>query len=95
MYENKKNLVITPTISLMMDQVKNCEDHGIKAAYLGSAQLDLSVGDQVLYILDVNLIFVTPKWIAKPDKKAKVQRLAQNQQLCMIAILSVVKAWVR
>ena len=86
-YENKKTIVVTPTISLMMDQVKNCDERGIKASYLGSAQLDLSVEDQVLSSnSDANLIFVTPEWIVKPDKKAKVQRLAQNQQLCMIAI---------
>ena len=86
-YENKKTIVVSPTISLMMDQVKNCDEQGIKATYLGSAQLDLSVEDRVLSSnSDTSLIFVTPEWIVKPDKKAKVQRLAQNRQLCMIAI---------
>ena len=63
-YENKKKtIVVTPTISLMMDQVKNCGEQGIKAAYLGSAQLDLSIEDQVLSSTsDANMIFVTPEW---------------------------------
>ena len=34
----------------------------------------------------VNLIFVAPEWISNTDKKAKVQKLAQSNQLCMIAI---------
>ena len=86
-YENKKSLVITPTISLMQDQVKNCEEQHIKASYLGSAQLDLNMEDKFLSILsDTNLIFVTPEWIAKPDKRAKVQALAEHKQLSMIAI---------
>ena len=78
---------ITPTISLMQDQVKNCEEQQIRAEYLGSAQLDLSMEDRVLSpTSDVNLIFVTPEWISKADKKAKVQKLAKHNQLCMIAI---------
>ena len=40
-HQNKISIVITPMISLMQDHVKNCEAYGIKAAYLGSAQLDL------------------------------------------------------
>ena len=56
-------------LSLMQDQVENCEEQNIKAAYLGSAQLDLSLEDKVLSIAsDANLIFVTPEWIVKPDK---------------------------
>ena len=37
-HQNKISVVVTPTISLMQDHVKNCEEKGIKAAYLGSAQ---------------------------------------------------------
>ena len=33
-HQNKISVVITPTISLMQDHVKNCETYGIKAAYL-------------------------------------------------------------
>ena len=36
-FENKKAIVVTPTISLMQDQVANLEEKGIKAVYLGSA----------------------------------------------------------
>ena len=71
-YKNKKTIVVTPIISLMMDQVKNCDEQGIKASYLGSAQLELSTEDQVPSLnSDTNLIFVTPEWMAKPDKNLK------------------------
>ena len=72
----------------MQDQVKIVKSSIIiKAAYFGSAQLDLNMEDKVLSIAsDVNLIFVTSEWITKPDKRAKVQMLAENNQLSMIAI---------
>ena len=77
-------LALNPTIKKFLDPPLS---RGIKATYLGSTQLDLSVEDRVLSSnSDTSLIFVTPEWIVKPDKKAKVQRLAQNRQLCMIAI---------
>ena len=38
-FENKKAIVLTPTISLMQDQVANLDEKEIKAVYLGSAQL--------------------------------------------------------
>ena len=68
-FENKKAIVVTPMISLMQDQVANLEEKGIKAVYLGSAQLDVSVEDHALSPgSDVNLIFVTPEWISKSQK---------------------------
>ena len=32
------------------------------------------------------LIFVTPEWISKPDKRDKVKELASNNMLSLIAI---------
>ena len=40
MYTGKTTLVITPTISLMLDQAYELNVKGIKAIYLGSAQGD-------------------------------------------------------
>lgn len=39
-HENKKGLIITPTISLMQDQVDKLYGMGIPSVYLGSAQFD-------------------------------------------------------
>lgn len=39
-FQDKKAIVITPTISLMQDQVYNLQQRGIKGMYLGSVQLD-------------------------------------------------------
>ena len=45
-HEEKKAIIVTPTISLMQDQVKNLEQKGINAIYLGSAQLDKAAEDR-------------------------------------------------
>ena len=85
-HQNKISVVITPTISLMQDDVKNCETYGIKAAYLGSAQLDLQLEEHVLSgDSDVSIVLVTPEWIAKADKKAKI-RLIDENRVCLIAL---------
>ena len=39
-YENKKRIIITPTVSLMQDQVQKLNGIGIPSVYLGSAQFD-------------------------------------------------------
>ena len=39
-HENKKGIIVTPTISLMQDQVEKLNSMGIPAVYLGSAQFD-------------------------------------------------------
>ena len=86
-FENKKAIVITPTISLMQDQVANLEEKGIKAVYLSSAQLDFGVEDHALSLgSDVNLIFVTPEWISKSEKQAKLHELVDHSKITLIAI---------
>ena len=87
-HQDKISIVITPTIiSLMQDHVKNCEAHGVKAVYLGSAQLDLQLEERILSgESDVNIVLVTPEWIAKADKRAKLQRLVDENRVCLIAL---------
>lgn len=75
------------TISLMQDQVAKLEEKGIKAVYLGSAQLDVSVEDHAISPgSDVNLIFVTPEWISKSQKRAKLHELVDHSKITLIAI---------
>ena len=87
-HQNKISIVITPTISLMQDHVKNCELYGIKAAYFGSAQLDLHMEERILSTenSDISVVLVTPEWIARADKKAKLQRLVDEKRVCLIAL---------
>ncbi|MDD9816535.1 MAG: RecQ family ATP-dependent DNA helicase [Gammaproteobacteria bacterium] len=86
-YEQKKAIVVVPTISLMNDQVTNLAEKGIKAVLLGSAQLDKSVEDIALSPKsDYRLVFVTPEWIAKPEKLHKVKQLMLSKKLSLIAI---------
>lgn len=86
-YMNKIAIVITPTISLMQDHVKNCEQYGIKAIFLGSAQLDRQKEDHVLSgESDAKIVLVTPEWISKPDKKEKLKHLINKSKVCLIAL---------
>lgn len=84
-YQQKKAIVISPTI--LQDQVTNLTSKGIKATYLGSAQLNKKV--EVEAFLPHNqdrLIFVTPEWISKDENKAKVQMLVDADMLSIITV---------
>lgn len=56
----KTALVISPTISLMTDQVKKLSDRGIKATFLGTAQANKDVISKVANG-DFSLVFTTPE----------------------------------
>ena len=85
-HEEKKAIIVTPTISLMQDQVKNLEQKGINAIYLGSAQLDKAAEDRAFTDDGINLVYVTPEWIAKESNKLKISQLQSNNKLSLIAI---------
>ena len=86
-YQQKKAIVVSPTISLMQDQVTNLKVKNINAVYLGSAQLDKKVeSDAFLPNSEYSIIFVTPEWIAKEESCAKIQQLVQAESLSLIAI---------
>lgn len=71
----------------MQDQVTNLTSKGIKATYLGSAQLNKKVEVEAFMPHNQDrLIFVTPEWISKDENKAKVQRLVDADMLSVIAI---------
>jgi len=86
-YKEQKAIIITPTISLMQDQVQKLIATDIYATYLGSAQFDKQVE---LASLEPNsryrLIFVTPEWMTKPSNVSKLHNLVQANQLLLIAI---------
>ena len=77
-YQNKKAVIITPTISLMQDQVQKLNKMGIPATFVGSAQLDKRI-ENGAFAPDSKeaLIFVTPEWVAKPTNRARLHSLVQ------------------
>jgi len=86
-HTNKKSIVISPTISLMQDQVHKLNGIGISAVLLGSAQLDHRVEVRALKTdSKEQIIFVTPEWIAKPDHQLAVHSLIKSDCLSLIAI---------
>ena len=86
-YLNKKAIIVTPTISLMQDQVAKLNGLGLKSVYLGSAQCDKLVESKSLDPeSDVIIIFVTPEWITKPDNQRKVRNLEKEKKLALIAL---------
>ena len=72
-YQHKKTVVVSPTISLMQDQVVNLKAKHINAVYLGSAQLDKKAEyDAFLLDSEYSIILVTPEWIAKEENLAEL-----------------------
>ena len=61
-FQEKKAFVITPTISLMQDQVHGLLQKGISSTFLGSAQLDKQAEHHTLDPdSDIRIIFITPE----------------------------------
>ena len=86
-YQNKKAIIVTPTISLMQDQVHKLNGLGIPSEFLGSAQLDKQAEIRVLQPNSKELlIFVTPEWITKPINQVKIHSLVRADKLSLIAI---------
>ena len=86
-YLGKKAIIVTPTISLMQDQVQKLNSLGIQSVYLGSAQFDKQAESHALDpTSEETLIFVTPEWITKSCNQQKVQELNRNRKLALIAI---------
>ena len=95
-YENKKGIIITPTISLMQDQLDKLNEMGISSIYLGSAQFDKSIEKCVFEPnSQESLIFVTPECrITKPANRIKnlIQLLASRNQLSLKALCPYIRA---
>ena len=86
-YQNKKAVIITLTISLMQDQVQKLNKMGIPATFVGSAQLDKRI-ENGAFAPDSKeaLILVTPEWVAKCTNRARLHSLVQVGKLSLIAI---------
>ena len=71
----------------MEDHCHGLQRKGISAAYLGSAQPDKGLEDKVfLESSPENIIFVTPEWLAKPERKSRIRALAEKNLLTLIAV---------
>ena len=71
----------------MYDQVTNLLDKKIKSTFLGPVKLDKTVEDRALSAdSEDSIIFVTPEWISKPEKRVKLKSLCDRGKLSLIAI---------
>ena len=82
----QKQIIITPTISLMQDQVANAVKRGLNAAYLGSVQMDKTIEQKSFNPKEkIDLIYVTPEWITKDENLDEVLELIRSERLALIA----------
>ena len=88
-YLNKKAIIVTPTISLMQDQVHKLNSIGISSVFLGSAQLDKQVeAVQVLQPESKELVvFVTPEWISKAVNQSRIHSLIECNKLALLLLM--------
>ena len=86
-YSGKIAIIISPTISLMIDQVKKLKERGIPCTFLGSAQHNKELNEEVLRgDSDIQLVFVTPELLFSSNNLDRVRELAINNKLSLIAI---------
>ena len=86
-YEQKKALVITPTISLMRDQTEQLNAYGLKVVYLGASKRYTQPSQNAVSpSSDINLIFATPEWLFNPCNLEMIKKLYNLQKLSLIAI---------
>ena len=80
-YTGKVAIVVSPTISLMMDQVQKLKQRGISCVFLGSAQHNKEIEEEVLQGgSDIKILFVTPEWLFSSNKLDRIRELAINNK---------------
>ena len=67
-HEEKKATVVTPTISLMQDQVKYLDQKGINKISLRYEQLNKAAEDRAFKDDGINLVDAIPEWIAERNE---------------------------
>ena len=84
----KITIVLTPTISLMMDQVESLTSTGLRATFLGSAQKNTTVTAKVAQG-EFDIIFCTPEFFLQSSGGPKPlfrtlisQKCASRRRLC-------------
>ena len=71
----------------MMDQVQKLKARGISCAFLGSAQNNKEIEEEVLQgVSEIKILFVTPEWLFSSNKLDHIRELAINNKICLIAI---------
>ncbi len=83
----KMTVVISPTISLMMDQVENLRSKGLRATFLGSAQRDSSTESNIIDGC-FDLVYCTPETFlsASGTLKPLFRSLLVRKKVGLIAV---------
>ena len=86
-YTGKMSIVISPMISLMVDQVAKLKRQGVSSTYLGSAHHDKTLEHNILHgNTDITVLFVTPEWLFSSNKIELVRQLVQEKKVALIAV---------
>lgn len=93
----KTALVVTPTISLMTDQVAKLESKGISATFLGTAQVDKSIMPKVAEGI-FSVVFTTPETLIERSTghpRRPFVKMAEERKLCMVAVdeAHLIQSW--
>lgn len=91
-YTNKITIVISPLISLMIDQVTALNSANISACYLGSAQEDKKVFSRAI-AGNYNLVYITPEFLTGDKGKSLLDRLRNKLNLIGIDEAHCVSQW--
>lgn len=90
------SLVLTPTISLMIDQAEQLQQKGLRATYLGSCQKDREIFNKIA-AKSFNVVFLTPESMFDPTGTPRhfFRCLAKEGILGLIAIdeVHLVMTW--
>ena len=93
----KTALVVTPTISLMTDQVAKLESKGISATFLGTAQVDKNIMQKVAEGIFL-VVFTTPETMIERSTghpRRLFVKMAEEGKFCMIAVdeAHLIQSW--
>ena len=92
----KLTVVLTPTISLIMDQVHHLQDSGLRITHLGTMQTDRNIITKITQ-QDHHIIFCTPEsfYDSLGEPKSIFKSLAVQNKIGLIAVdeAHLLKSW--